>query len=116
MDSACSALASELCLPHAKYLSRFPDSMVAPCGWREDGNNGKGSEVVMTPTNKSEEIERFLTDTFGHDRREVISANKCVPKPIGCGGDASKFKDERSRREYSISGLCQKCQDAFFGS
>ena len=27
----------------------------------------------------------------------------------------SDFKDELSKREYEISGLCQKCQDKFFG-
>jgi len=26
------------------------------------------------------------------------------------------FKDELSRREYAISGLCQKCQDKTFGA
>lgn len=25
------------------------------------------------------------------------------------------FKDELSRKEFKISGLCQKCQDATFG-
>lgn len=25
------------------------------------------------------------------------------------------FRDELSRREYRISGLCQKCQDDMFG-
>lgn len=25
------------------------------------------------------------------------------------------FKDEISRKEYGISGLCQKCQDKMFG-
>lgn len=29
--------------------------------------------------------------------------------------DDSEFRDERSRREFKISGLCQKCQDEFFG-
>lgn len=27
----------------------------------------------------------------------------------------SDFKDELSKREYQISGLCQKCQDSVFG-
>jgi hypothetical protein len=27
-----------------------------------------------------------------------------------------EFKDEISRREYRISGLCQKCQDMIFNS
>ena len=25
------------------------------------------------------------------------------------------FKDALSRKEYTISGICQKCQDNFFG-
>lgn len=25
------------------------------------------------------------------------------------------FRDDLSRREFKISGLCQKCQDEFFG-
>jgi len=35
-----------------------------------------------------------------------------------CGREINpmnEFKDEKSRREYEISGLCQKCQDEFFG-
>lgn len=56
-----------------------------------------------------------MTETFGFDRRDSIQANHCVPPPIGCGKPALKFRDERSRREFAISGLCQKCQDAFFG-
>lgn len=26
------------------------------------------------------------------------------------------FRDERSKKEYSISGMCQKCQDKIFGA
>jgi len=28
--------------------------------------------------------------------------------------DPTSFKDELSRREFKISGLCQPCQDGFF--
>jgi len=28
--------------------------------------------------------------------------------------DENSFKDDLSRREFEISGLCQKCQDDFF--
>ena len=28
--------------------------------------------------------------------------------------DEKEFVDDISRREYEISGLCQKCQDEFF--
>lgn len=27
----------------------------------------------------------------------------------------SEFRDELSKKEYSISGICQKCQDGTFG-
>ena len=30
--------------------------------------------------------------------------------------DPTTFRDERSRREFEISGLCQNCQDGMFGS
>ena len=60
-------------------------------------------------------MEQTITNIFGHDRRAVINSNRCVPKPLGCGGPATEFRDELSRKEYTISGLCQKCQDSIFG-
>ena len=47
----------------------------------------------------------------GMTRSEALSQNKCAR----CGGDAKVFADEPSRREYSLTAWCQKCQDAFFG-
>lgn len=70
---------------------------------------------MADPTKKNEGIEKFLAGSFGFDRRTSIRGDKCVPPPIGCGGPATEFKDEISRREYRISGLCQKCQDKIFG-
>ena len=34
-----------------------------------------------------------------------------------CGNPVNfeDFRDDLSRREFKISGLCQKCQDEFFG-
>jgi hypothetical protein len=66
------------------------------------------------PSEKSEGMEQFLEANFG--RTTAITQDKCVPQPIGCGGDAVEFRDELSRREYTISGLCQECQDTIFGS
>lgn len=44
---------------------------------------------------------------------ELVEKKKC---PI-CREDIedNEFKDALSRREYMISGLCQKCQDETFG-
>ena len=31
-----------------------------------------------------------------------------------CGGEIGVFKDKQSKKEYTISGMCQKCQDGVF--
>lgn len=47
---------------------------------------------------------------FGKERKQARLTNTCV----WCKGPADEFKDELSRREYAISHVCQKCQDAAF--
>lgn len=44
---------------------------------------------------------------------EMVENGRC---PF-CGRqvDVREFRDARSLREFEISGLCQRCQDAFFG-
>ena len=69
----------------------------------------------MKPSTKDFEIEAELANLFGFYRGIHIAVDECVPEPIGCGGPATEFKDELSRKEYSISGLCQKCQNKVFG-
>lgn len=69
----------------------------------------------MKPTEKAEPINELIADVVGHDRRETIKEDVCLRPPIGCGGPATEFKDTLSRREFAISGLCQKCQDSVFG-
>ena len=32
-----------------------------------------------------------------------------------CGADITGFKDEVSKKEFKITGTCQKCQDELFG-
>lgn len=46
------------------------------------------------------------------DMRESVKQDKCpiCSKKI-CESD---FDDELSRKEYSISGMCQKCQNDIF--
>lgn len=70
---------------------------------------------MAKPSDKSVAVESDITALFGHDRRESITADKCIPGPLGCGGPATEFRDEVSRKEFTISGLCQKCQDGVFG-
>jgi len=32
-----------------------------------------------------------------------------------CGKKADEFRDDLSRKEFLISGMCQDCQDSVFG-
>ena len=61
------------------------------------------------------ELEQFKEDTamrlFGRSRRLAIAGNQCVK----CGAHDLEFRDELSRKEHGISGLCQGCQDEIFG-
>ncbi len=68
----------------------------------------------MEPTQKAPEIKSLLESMAG--RTTAIKADGCLPPPMGCGEPATNFHDDLSRREYRISGFCQKCQDAIFGS
>lgn len=69
------------------------------------------------PSEKSEEIEQLLKKTFGFDRRDYITKGLCVPTPVGCGLKVDfELMNEEEKREYSISGLCKRCQDSFFKS
>lgn len=69
----------------------------------------------MNPTDKDPLLEEQIKSIFGFNRRGYIQDNRCVPAPIGCGGPAIEFRDEESRHEYAISGLCQRCQDLIWG-
>ena len=47
---------------------------------------------------------------FGRSRTLAVAGKSCV----SCGKPATDFRDELSRKEFGISGLCQRCQDEFF--
>jgi hypothetical protein len=68
---------------------------------------------MATPTPKHPAIADLL-NKMGN-RSEAIYSDRCVDEPYGCAGPATEFRDDLSRREYRISGLCQKCQDRVFG-
>ena len=69
----------------------------------------------MTPSSKHPKITTFLDSTtrklFGSPRTAAISQDTCV----FCGKPATDFNDELSAKEFTISGLCQSCQDTIFG-
>lgn len=69
----------------------------------------------MEPAPKPPGIERRLENLgqqrFGRSRITCIKEGICIK----CGEPAKEFKDEASRREFTLSALCQPCQDKVFG-
>lgn len=69
--------------------------------------------MMAEPSEKSVELTNFFEAITG--RTTAIRGDVCIRKPLGCGGPAADFRDIISKKEYTISGLCQKCQDDVFG-
>ena len=67
------------------------------------------------PSPKSPNVETFLSKLSGDSRQQAANELRCINPPIGCGEPIKGFRDELSAKEHRISGLCQKCQDAFWG-
>lgn len=61
----------------------------------------------------------LITELLEHlsGRTTALREERCVDAPIGCGkADVGEgFRDLLSAKEYTISGLCQECQDMIFG-
>jgi len=66
----------------------------------------------MKATEKSPVIDNVLNSVSGNNRVESIENNICAlcQQPVGT------FSDYRSYKEYTISGMCESCQDDVFYS
>jgi hypothetical protein len=62
---------------------------------------------MMLPINRA--LANWL---FGEQPEEAMKENRCV----NCKKPATEFRDEASKKEYSITALCQMCQDEVFES
>lgn len=47
--------------------------------------------------------------------KKIVNTGESFNKDYAPEELSSPFKDELSRKEYSISGLCADCQDQIFG-
>jgi uncharacterized CHY-type Zn-finger protein len=56
-------------------------------------------------------LDALSEGIFRRSRSDSIINATCVI----CGGDASSFRDALSSKEFTISGMCQACQDSVFG-
>lgn len=61
---------------------------------------GKMNKSIMAKVGFSKEVKLVENKTCPFCKHEV---------------DMKSFRDGRSQKEYFISGLCQDCQDEFFG-
>ncbi len=62
------------------------------------------------PTPKDPIVDKQITALTGIHRKQAVRRGQC---PL-CKQPADSFRDEASRQEYLISGICQGCQDEFF--
>ena len=71
----------------------------------------------IEPSFKAPQIDALLSEIIfnGKDRVTCISEGICVTCDEARDLKATSFRDDISRKEYSISGLCQSCQDDVFG-
>ena len=69
----------------------------------------------IQPSFKAPQMDSALSSIFGVDRVQTISKGECISCDA-TGLIASSFSDDLSRKEYSISGMCQSCQDDLFGT
>ena len=70
----------------------------------------KTNKDTIKPSEKSEGVTEFTAIEM--DYMEGFATEMCP----GCKKDIELFRDELSRQEYAILGLCQQCQDVLFGS
>jgi len=71
----------------------------------------KNNQYDLEATFKYPNVEAMLSKLTGVSRVGAVAENSCVT----CKGEAKDFRDELSLKEYTISGMCQDCQDSIFG-
>ena len=72
----------------------------------------KNNQYDLAATLKSWEVEAMLSKLTGVSRVGAVAEASCVT----CKGEANSFRDTLSQKEYTISGMCQSCQDSVFGA
>ena len=65
----------------------------------------------LKATQKSPALEKLFPAITGVSRVGAVAEGSCVM----CYESANWFRDDLSEKEYTISGMCQPCQDSVFG-
>ncbi len=67
---------------------------------------------ILSMMNELDQMKEDMAfNLYGRSRVLAQAGGQCVK----CGGQATEFNDELSKKEYGISGFCQTCQDEIFG-
>lgn len=61
---------------------------------------------------KEDKMNKKLMKKAGFEKEVELTEKGLCPL---CKKTEFKFRDELSRKEFKISGLCQECQDELFG-
>jgi hypothetical protein len=56
-------------------------------------------------------VDSFAQSVYGRSQTVAVQEHICVT----CGKPVSSFRNDKSAREYEISGMCMNCQDEVFG-
>ena len=57
-------------------------------------------------------IDVLEDSEYTYHYRSAKASHTCML----CGNLASTFADDSAELEFQVSGLCQKCQDEYFGN
>ena len=68
----------------------------------------------MKATYKAPAMDSFIRTLMGKDRAVVIRNGFCMTCESTGNMLEWKWRDELSKKEYAISGMCQSCQDEVF--
>lgn len=73
---------------------------------------------MAKPTDKAPEINSILDQILGQINPNTNGRERSIQNDICalCSNSAKEFRDDLSKKEYTISGMCQSCQDEFYGA
>ena len=84
--------------------------------WKKGLTSTPHSAIIhpMEATDKHPALDALFSSlSGGKNRQDIIAQGLCMT----CDRTTTAlFRDEVSRDEYRISGMCQSCQDSVFGA
>jgi len=67
--------------------------------------------MILKKTGELSALLDSMAPKGGMPRSQALEQQRCAQ----CSGPAIKFRDDISRKEFTLTAWCQGCQDKFFG-